>query len=100
MPESSYGAVNSCPDLSGKATTKAQQNFVFPVETASGNTEYIWTGDRWESAADGIKAHDLQYWTPLTWAHDAKAGVDLPQRLAWLDNFTIDTGLDVAQSDL
>ncbi len=25
-------------------------------------TEYIWTGDRWQQAPDGIKGHDPQFW--------------------------------------
>merc|ERR1712070_327071 len=71
-----------CPNLYGQATTKAQQNFVFPIETPSG-TEYIWTGDMWQSSPDGIKAHDLQYWAPLTWSYDDASGLDLPGRMTW-----------------
>ena len=40
--------------------TKAQQNFVIPVKGSSGETTYVWTGDMWQSARDGIKAHDRQ----------------------------------------
>ena len=87
----------------GNSLTKAQQNFVIPVETVSGVTEYIWTGDRWQSGGcpdphnrttckpdDGIKYMDLQYWSPLTWIKDPKSGLDLPMQLSWLDSFVID----------
>ena len=55
--------------------TRAQQNFVMPVRTSSGSTEYIWTGDRWQSSGcpdpskagtaacqpdSGLKSQDLQ----------------------------------------
>lgn len=44
------------------SVSRAQQNFVVPIVTSSGTTEYIWTGDRWMQAADGKKAHEPQYW--------------------------------------
>eukprot|EP00927_Polykrikos_kofoidii_P051741 TRINITY_DN45532_c0_g1_i1.p2 TRINITY_DN45532_c0_g1~~TRINITY_DN45532_c0_g1_i1.p2 ORF type:complete len:395 (+),score=73.52 TRINITY_DN45532_c0_g1_i1:71-1255(+) len=82
--------VKDCPNLQGVATTKAQQNFVFPVKTADGTMQYIWTGDRWESSSDGYKGHDLQYWAPLSWVRDEESGLDLPQRLTWIDSFEIE----------
>ena len=45
-----------------ESVSRAQQNFVVPIVTSSGATEYIWTGDRWMQAADGKKAHEPQYW--------------------------------------
>jgi hypothetical protein len=42
----------------------AQENYVMPVATTTG-MEYIWMGDRWNSAPDGIKDHDFQYWAPV-----------------------------------
>jgi len=62
---------------------------VIQVHTPAG-LEYVWTGDMWQSAADGIKAHDLQFWAPLVWAKDAASGLDLPQPVKWLNNFTMD----------
>ena len=84
---------------------QAQQNFVIPVQTNDGGTEYIWTGDRWQSGGcpdpskegtpacnpdAGIKYMDLQYWSPLVFAKDPKSGFELPQQLSWLDWFVID----------
>merc|ERR1712048_519277 len=42
----------------------AQENYVLPIETRSG-VEYVWMGDRWNSAPDGEKDHDFQYWAPI-----------------------------------
>ena len=54
------------------------------------NDLFIWTGDMWESSTDGIKAHDIQYWSPIVWKYDPVSGIDLPMKFYWLDNFTID----------
>ena len=67
----------------------SQQNYVFIAPLTSGETAYVWTGDRWKSTPDGQKAHDFQYWQPLNFtsggelslsaAHSAPAvHVDLP----------------------
>ena len=42
-----------------------QNNHVFRVATAAGTTEHIFVADLWQTAPDGTKAHDLQYWAPL-----------------------------------
>eukprot|EP00656_Telonema_subtile_P013372 TRINITY_DN16795_c0_g1_i1.p1 TRINITY_DN16795_c0_g1~~TRINITY_DN16795_c0_g1_i1.p1 ORF type:complete len:403 (-),score=80.30 TRINITY_DN16795_c0_g1_i1:31-1239(-) len=82
---------DSCPAEYNTSITKAQQNFVIKVGTGS-ETQYIWTGDQWESAADGIKAHDLQYWAVLSFATDA-TGIEVPTKLDWQDeiNFQVTT---------
>jgi hypothetical protein len=71
------------------SATRAQQNFVVQIETASGETEYIWTGDRWMQAPDGIKGHEPQFWGKLEF--DA-AGNVLP--LKWKDTISIDIKRD------
>lgn len=43
----------------------AQENYVVQVATSHG-TDYVWTGDRWNSGPDGMKDHDFQYWAPLS----------------------------------
>ena len=47
------------------STTKAQQNFVIEVPNASGESTFVWTGDLWQQAPDGIKGHEGQFWSPL-----------------------------------
>merc|ERR1712181_78064 len=51
----------------GTSVSGAQQNFVFPVEGTKGTVDFVWTGDRWQSAPDHLKDHDLQTWLPLEW---------------------------------
>lgn len=74
----------------GDSITKAQQNFVIQIpRSTDGSIQYVWTGDRWQSASDGIKAHDLQYWSVLRFA-DTGTGIDLPQQFLWQDKIYID----------
>ena len=65
---------------------QAQQNSVIRYPTPGGGTGYIWTGDRWQQAPDGLFAHDPQTWAPLEF--DDSTGAILP--MAWHDNFTIE----------
>ena len=78
-----------CPAEYGSSVTRAQQNFVIRVHTPNG-MQYIWTGDMWQSAADGIKAHDNQFWAPLEFVHDPTTGVDVPLPIKWIDSFSLD----------
>jgi hypothetical protein len=50
----------------------------------SGRSDFIWQGDRWQSAPDRIKAHDFQFWTKLQFG--AKGEI-LP--MAWVDHFEL-----------
>eukprot|EP01121_Diplochlamys_sp_Union-15-3_P003308 TRINITY_DN1315_c0_g1_i2.p1 TRINITY_DN1315_c0_g1~~TRINITY_DN1315_c0_g1_i2.p1 ORF type:complete len:355 (-),score=38.68 TRINITY_DN1315_c0_g1_i2:69-1133(-) len=68
----------------GTSITHAQQNGVFKVETLSG-VEYIWVGERWQSAPDKLKNHDFQFFTPLTFDG---SGEKISQ-LKWIDSFTL-----------
>ena len=63
----------------------AQQNFVVEVPLVGGGSQFVWTGDAWQTAPDGRLGHDPQVWIPLDF--DAN-GVILP--LARVDNFTLD----------
>jgi len=62
----------------------SQQTNVLPVTTPNG-TEYLWQGDRWQSAPDGIKGHDFSYWGPLQFDKDGNVAP-----LAFQNQFTID----------
>eukprot|EP00658_Telonema_sp_P-2_P036526 TRINITY_DN26402_c0_g1_i1.p1 TRINITY_DN26402_c0_g1~~TRINITY_DN26402_c0_g1_i1.p1 ORF type:complete len:177 (-),score=47.12 TRINITY_DN26402_c0_g1_i1:429-959(-) len=72
----------------GDSLTKAQQNFVIQIPQPDGSRQFVWTGDRWESAPDGVKAHDLQYWSVLEFVPNG-AGIDLPVQFTWEDEITI-----------
>jgi hypothetical protein len=64
-PGCGCGMVSGTCDNVGQSLTKAQQNYVIRVPQPDGSEQLVWTGDRWGSAPDGIKAHDLQYWSVL-----------------------------------
>lgn len=66
--------------------TSAQQTNVFPVTSASdGTVTWMWQGDRWQSAPDGLKSHDFTYWTPLTFLQNGSIA-----HLQWENTFTVD----------
>ncbi|HXB59250.1 MAG TPA: family 43 glycosylhydrolase [Candidatus Acidoferrales bacterium] len=53
---------------------------------AGDNSAYIWIADRWGSAPDGIKGHDLQYWSPLRFGDDGQI-LPLKRVLKWSITF-------------
>ena len=71
----------------GDSLTRAQQNFVIRVPQVDGSVEYVWTGDRWQSANDGVKAHDLQYWSVLKFTEIN--GIELPVQFVWEDEIVV-----------
>lgn len=66
----------------------SQNNFVATVPTRSGEIAYLFMGDLWTSAPDGLKSHDLQYWAPLSF-DDTKVPPAI-RPLEWMDGFDID----------
>jgi hypothetical protein len=50
--------------LQGQAVTRAQQNFVIRVQTPVGE-QFLWNGDMWQSAADGVKGRACPF--PVMW---------------------------------
>lgn len=66
---------DSGPDMFGHPTTNkffllaqapvipAQETWVAKIPM-SGGPAFIWMADLWGSARDGVKGHDLQYWSP------------------------------------
>jgi hypothetical protein len=59
---------NSTPliEHSNRVIIPGQETFVSTLHTVDGPA-FIWMADLWESAPDGIKGHDLQYWSsPLS----------------------------------
>lgn len=60
-PYTEKGNINRQAD--GRPRVPAQQTFVAQVLTPSGPA-FLWMGDRWGSKPDGVKGHDLQFWSP------------------------------------
>jgi hypothetical protein len=54
----------------GSPIVAAQQTWVARIPTPDGPA-FLWMGDRWGSRPDGLKGHDLQFWSlPLKFAPD------------------------------
>jgi hypothetical protein len=62
----------------------AQQTDIVFYYDEDKNPQYLWRGDRWQSAPDQIKGHDFTYVGPMKF--DASGIV---QPLPFLDNFQI-----------
>jgi hypothetical protein len=63
---------------------KAQQTYV-AVLPGPGGEQYLWMGDRWGSAPDGIMGHNFQYWGVLSFDPDG-----MIQQLRNHDDWTIE----------
>jgi hypothetical protein len=62
----------------------AQQTYVMELNTSKGK-EYIWMGDFWGSAIDGIKGKDFQYWSsPLQFYKNG-----MIKELQWDDKWSV-----------
>ena len=72
LPEKpTTGAPPTINPVTIRPTIPAQESWVFNLP-AAGGSGYIWMGDLFGSAADGTKAHDLQYWSPLEFTDDGR----------------------------
>ena len=63
----------------------AQQTDIFAFQGADGVAQFIWVGDRWQQAPDGIKGHDPTYWGLL---HFFSNGSIVPMKFT--DEFSVD----------
>eukprot|EP01113_Clastostelium_recurvatum_P021767 TRINITY_DN2582_c0_g1_i6.p1 TRINITY_DN2582_c0_g1~~TRINITY_DN2582_c0_g1_i6.p1 ORF type:complete len:391 (-),score=89.02 TRINITY_DN2582_c0_g1_i6:82-1254(-) len=70
-------------NTSTTSIVRSQQNYIIKVTSTTGETTYIWTGDRWQQAPDHIKGHEPQYWTPITFNKDGTIS-----KMDWIDTFT------------
>ena len=75
--------------IGGGASTgriRAQQSAVFPwVDAATNETQFMWWGDRWQSAPDQNKAHDASFFFPLSFLDDGSVA-----EMTWLDSFEVE----------
>jgi hypothetical protein len=71
-------------NTSTTSAVRSQQSDIFEVSLADGTTAWIWAGDRWQQAPDGLKGHDPQFWAPLEFNADGSIAP-----LRWIDNFSL-----------
>jgi hypothetical protein len=87
-PYDYLGEITAGPNpFGGTIATASQETNVFPVALASGETAFVWQGDRWQSAPDKLKSHDFTYWYQLQF--DAANGSSV-KRISWVDSFTLE----------
>jgi hypothetical protein len=60
--QTNYTVFKTSGNQEGKPIIPAQQTYVMELNTTNGK-QYIWMGDLWGSASDGIKGHDYQFWS-------------------------------------
>jgi len=67
------------------ANIPSQQTDIWPFFTKNNKVEYMWIGNRWQSAPDRLKGHDFQFWSPIQF--DAAGSIS---PLQFIDEFEID----------
>jgi hypothetical protein len=83
-PANEYLVFKTSQHGEDKPIIPAQQTFVMPVQSTKG-TQYIWMGDFWGSATDGVKGHDFQFWSaPLSFYKNG-----LIRSLQWNDQWSL-----------
>lgn len=81
-PYRKIGDINR--DEGGGIIVKGQQTDVCVVPTEGGEA-YLWMADLWGSRKDGVKGHDVQFWSePMEFGEDGSIG-----RLRWVDEFEL-----------
>jgi hypothetical protein len=64
------GAETSGACLRSRDAISAQQTDIFEWIDSNGDPQFMYIGDRWQSAPDGLKAHDFTFWSPLNFTAD------------------------------
>lgn len=72
-----------------QAVTRSQQSFTIIVPDGQGGSTYIYAGDRWGQAFDGLKGHEPQYYFPLSFNADGTIN-----HITWND--TVSFNIEVA----
>ena len=65
----------------------SQQTDIFFYFDSAGEKQFMYVGDHWQSAPDGLKSHDFTVWAPIVF--DANGTASSP---GFLDSFTVDVG--------
>ena len=48
----------------------SQSTDIFSYVDSTGSAQFMYVGDHWQSAPDGLKSHDFTVWAPLSFAAD------------------------------
>jgi hypothetical protein len=84
IPSHQFTVYKTKDGTEGKPIIPAQQTYVMELQTSKGK-QWIWMGDLWGSASDGIKGHDFQFWsTPLQFYSNG-----LVQTVSWTDKWQL-----------
>ena len=73
----------------GSSVTQAQQRSVFAYPHAAAEPVWVWMGNRWQSAPDGVKDHDFETWLPIEFAPQAGETPPLPKPMVWQDSWSL-----------
>lgn len=75
-------------DPGGKIIIPGQQTDICALPAADGGVARLWMADLWGSRQDGVKGHDLQFWSePLKFRRDGTI-----EPLRWVESFTLALG--------
>ena len=67
---------------------KGQNSMIIRIAQANGETGYVFVSDLWSSAADNLKSHDIQYWSPPL-EFDDTLSPPVIKPMSFVNNFTL-----------
>ena len=65
---------------------RSQSTDIFGYIDSKGETQFMYIGDHWQSAPDGLKSHDFTVWAPLVFSAD---GLNVTT-VGFQDQFSVD----------
>ena len=60
----------AAPEGAGVQNFGSQQTDIFAYTDSAGAEQFMYVGDHWQSAPDGLKSHDFTVWAPLSFTAD------------------------------
>ncbi len=85
---STTGALGPYTQQTSLGQLHSQSTDIFRYLDSAGDEQFMYIGDHWQSALDGIKGHDFTVWAPLQFSKD---GMQVTTA-GFQDNFTITVG--------
>ena len=64
------GASGSTNNYDASQNFGSQQTDIFAYTDSNGDEQFLYIGDHWQSAPDGLKSHDFTVWAPLSFTTD------------------------------